>query len=457
MSKYVCLSARSQSQSSDSPDEFGICSQTSAPDSDGERSPRSPRLPDLPEAYLPFGCPASEEGFLDSFLQEEKGDGRFLPSPEPRRDREPQEEARGRRDDQVYGRVRGQGRSPAERHPDQDAPPPPAKGQQVTGWCFTWFHYPRCFDDERLESHRTEYFQSLAQQGVKRIVFQVEECPKTERKHVQGYVVFKRSQRLRNVTSLFPGAHCEPRLGSEGQAVAYCEKEETRIGGPWYYPGYDSFSRESKTKPNAALLDMRRAILSGVPLRRAGMEEESFGAFVRHHRALSAIEEDQTHQRRPREHAPLVLTITGKPGVGKSTLAWRVADAFRVKDEREVYYVANFERYMHGYQKEKIVIIDEFNHRKVPLQTFNSLCDRFPVSVFCFQRMCSFAADLIIVVSNDDIDEWYRDEEHRRSCVRRISYSVRDIPCSPAPVRGYSDEAVKKIVDALKAMPSNFA
>lgn len=52
-----------------------------------------------------------------------------------------------------------------------------------------------------------------------------ETCPTTGREHLQGYVSFANARSLAWWKNQFPGAHVEPRRGSEEQAVAYCRKE----------------------------------------------------------------------------------------------------------------------------------------------------------------------------------------------------------------------------------------
>lgn len=50
--------------------------------------------------------------------------------------------------------------------------------------------------------------------------------------HYQGYVVFKKMQRLSALKKLLPEAHWENRKGSHDQALAYSTKEDTRIEAP---------------------------------------------------------------------------------------------------------------------------------------------------------------------------------------------------------------------------------
>lgn len=66
------------------------------------------------------------------------------------------------------------------------------------------------------------------------MVYQVEECPKTKRWHVQGYLELKRQTDFNTVKEMFSPAnvHLEKRLGTRAQAIAYCKKTETRVADP---------------------------------------------------------------------------------------------------------------------------------------------------------------------------------------------------------------------------------
>ena len=59
---------------------------------------------------------------------------------------------------------------------------------------------------------------------------QKEVAPKTGSVHWQGYLETKEKTRMAMVKEILrcPGAHCEPRRGTQEEAIAYCSKEDTR-------------------------------------------------------------------------------------------------------------------------------------------------------------------------------------------------------------------------------------
>lgn len=55
--------------------------------------------------------------------------------------------------------------------------------------------------------------------------------------HYQGYLECsgKRSYAQLHAVPGFEGCHLEARRGTQGQAISYCTKADTRVDGPWYF------------------------------------------------------------------------------------------------------------------------------------------------------------------------------------------------------------------------------
>lgn len=70
------------------------------------------------------------------------------------------------------------------------------------------------------------------------IIYQEEICPTTEKKHWQGYVEFNNGVSMKTCQEHIgnPVAHCEPRKGTQKQAIVYCQKKDSSTGvGPFEY------------------------------------------------------------------------------------------------------------------------------------------------------------------------------------------------------------------------------
>jgi len=95
----------------------------------------------------------------------------------------------------------------------------------------------------------------------KYLIYQYENT-KEGRLHVQGYCQFAGAKRVGAVSKLLGfGAHVEPRRGTHEQAVAYCNKLESRVKGPFEY-GVPAPGQGSRTDIAAAMsLSIRQAAI----------------------------------------------------------------------------------------------------------------------------------------------------------------------------------------------------
>lgn len=89
---------------------------------------------------------------------------------------------------------------------------------QARAWCFTLNNAVT----NELEPHANERY----------IVWQREKG-EAGTEHLQGYVEFTKPMRLGGLKKWLPGAHFEIRRGTPEQAASYCQKEESRVDGPW--------------------------------------------------------------------------------------------------------------------------------------------------------------------------------------------------------------------------------
>lgn len=60
--------------------------------------------------------------------------------------------------------------------------------------------------------------------------YQTEECPKTGKRHYQGYLRTRTQQRFSALKKVLPGVHLEPARNWDA-LLAYCKKTDTRVEG----------------------------------------------------------------------------------------------------------------------------------------------------------------------------------------------------------------------------------
>lgn len=92
----------------------------------------------------------------------------------------------------------------------------------VKNWCFT---------EHNIELNPFDW----EQQGVRFAIWQLEECPSSGKKHLQGYVQLSDKKRIGFLKKLSPTAHWEAAKGTADENCKYCTKEETRKDGPWQF------------------------------------------------------------------------------------------------------------------------------------------------------------------------------------------------------------------------------
>lgn len=98
--------------------------------------------------------------------------------------------------------------------------------QPVPGpnWMFTWNNY---------QDESSSNIEALFKDGIaKYIVYQPEIAPHTGTPHLQGFIAFKKQQRVSSLRKLLPLVHWTKVVrGTVEDCIAYCQKENTRAPG----------------------------------------------------------------------------------------------------------------------------------------------------------------------------------------------------------------------------------
>lgn len=116
--------------------------------------------------------------------------------------------------------------------------------QRHRNWCFT------LFGDKEPTYNSEEH---------KFMCFQTEMCPKTERKHIQGYVEFHYGKSLKSAGRLIGrNPHMEPRRGTQEQAINYCSKSQSAVKD-----SYKEFGNKGQQGQRTDLDDMVDMINNG--------------------------------------------------------------------------------------------------------------------------------------------------------------------------------------------------
>jgi len=202
--------------------------------------------------------------------------------------------------------------------------------------------------------------------------------------HFQGYVHFEKRQTLAALKKLSSRAHWEPRKGSHVQARVYCTKPETRVDGPWEFGDPPQQGCRNDLHSAAELV-----------LRKRPFSEIEPATYVKYHKGLAALRSVHTL---PRNWKPLVISLTGPTGCGKTRAAFEKYPEAYFKDSTQ---------WWDGYSGQEVVIIDEF-YGQIPFAEMLKILDRYPHQVQTKGGYVQLTCKTIIITSNTKATDWYK-------------------------------------------------
>lgn len=213
---------------------------------------------------------------------------------------------------------------------------------RTNAWTFTYF-----IEDEKSNDDWSVFL--ACDDKLRFAVWQLECCPSTGRKHLQGYLELFRSCRMAAVKKLLgsDSVHIEARKGSREQAIEYCRKEESRVSGPW------TTGREvlhaGRSEDLAGVADRLR---EGVSL--CELVEQHSVTYIRHHRGINALRSVLSKRRAFEFRELSVVVYYGEAGSGKTRRAIEESpEGFFILDQGERVW-------FDGYDGEGTLIIDDY-------------------------------------------------------------------------------------------------
>jgi len=242
-------------------------------------------------------------------------------------------------------------------------------------------------------------------------VFQLERAPSTGQLHLQGYSELARTARFnwiqRNWT-FFATAHFEPRRGSQKQAIAYCEKEESRVGGPW------SVGEEARQGQRSDLIEVAEKIKEGLPMSSIAIDHPA--SFIRYSRGFEKLAQ-LIGPRRKVDWEIEVIVYWGASGSGKTTKAKKdFPDAYVWMPQR------GNTVWWDGYAGEEVIIIDEFANNfqyHYALRILNEPGVRVETKG---GTICLYAKKIVLTSMKPPIEWWPSQLDDRYALYRRIHW-----------------------------------
>ncbi|CAC44748.2 replicase [Canary circovirus] len=216
--------------------------------------------------------------------------------------------------------------------------------------------------------------------------------------HLQGFLHFKKKQRLSALKKLLARAHWEKARGSDHDNEEYCSKENDvilTIGEPVQGNRSDLAGAVAAVKAGRRMVDIAR---------------EFSEIYVKYGRGLRDLA--LMIGQKPRDFKTEVVVITGPSGVGKSRLASEMEGSkfYKMKGD-----------WWDGYSNEDIVIMDDF-YGWLPFCEMLRLMDRYPHKVPVKGSYVEFTSKKIVITSNTHPESWYcPDKCYLPALFRRIN------------------------------------
>jgi len=214
-------------------------------------------------------------------------------------------------------------------------------------------------------------------------------APTSGTPHLQGYFELKSQTRF-NVVSKWYRWHIERRKAASSQpAIDYCKKdaEFEERGTPKDARGTGQGKRKD--------LDVIREELQN------GGNMRSICSISSSYQGLKAAELYLKYLEPPRTWFTRVVYIWGKPRIGKSREAYRLAEG------RDLYVKTTPDKWFDGYDGHSTVIFDDFRDTWLALSHFLAICDRYECKVETKGGMRQFKPELLIITTVFSPEEIY--------------------------------------------------
>ncbi len=209
-------------------------------------------------------------------------------------------------------------------------------------WCFTDF---QCRED-------------YSDWGTTYLIYGVETCPSTGKKHHQGYCEFPGNQRNTTLGKKF-GCHFERRQGKAEQAIDYCKKE-----GKWFEFGEKKENQQGKRTDIEQVKEMVNA----------GARLPEIYDVVTSFQALRFAEKGIEIKEKKRNFKPHVVWYYGPTGTGKTKAAMEEAG-------EDCWISGKNLRWWQGYDGHENVVFDDFRKDFCTFHELLRILDRTPYYV----------------------------------------------------------------------------
>jgi len=258
----------------------------------------------------------------------------------------------------------------------------PRANSQAKHWCFTINNPELDADKEILQTaDEMEYCVCQLERGEDGTL------------HLQGVIGFKKRRYFRTVKALHPRAHWEI-ARSVPASIAYAQKSETRVDGPWIYGNPPAGAVQGKRSDLDKVVKMIR---KGRSLKQ--IFEKAPNSTLRYTNNISRL---VLYYTPPRDFASRVYLFYGPTRTGKTKAALSFPSPFKgLCPKHGNLWMDGYDPMLH-----ETVIFDDF-YGGIKWTELLNLTDRHPFQVQIKGASIQFRPKTIIFTSNQHYDCWY--------------------------------------------------
>ena len=263
-------------------------------------------------------------------------------------------------------------------------------GRRYRGWCFTVHDYTED-EVEVLKKIEVDY-----------IVFGKEICPRTQRRHLQGYLYVHNKVTMKGIKKMtgIRRMHLESANGTAEQNRKYCTKD-----GDYVEQGV--IPKQGK---RSDIDTVKEELENGATMR------DLLTKYALSYQAMRYAEMWLKYKEKPRENKTEVIWIYGPSGCGKSHLAFELAG--------EDYYVCNKDnRWWDGYDAHKCVIIDDMRGDFAKHHELLRIFDKWQIRSEVKGGYRQLKAERLIITTTKHPEEFFKNcDEDMTQVLRRINW-----------------------------------
>ncbi len=266
--------------------------------------------------------------------------------------------------------------------------------QQSRNWCFTDFElldWTKIYDTSN---------------DIRYICWGEETCPKTSKKHYQGWIQIEKKKRLGGIKKVCQSKkiHLESCRGSENENNKYCQKDNL-------YKTIGEYTTQGK---RTDLDELKNIIDNGGTLE--SIANENFQAFIQYNRGFQEYKKMVDKKLRNKFRKVEVIHIYGDTGLGKTRKAMEYEDVYKIQGSQL--------KWWDGYDGEATLVIDEYDNQ-VPITELLSILDGYQLRLEIKGSFTYANWTKVIITSNyEELHENAKDL-HKIALKRRISKKVK--------------------------------